>query len=101
MVPPSHGEATIFIPCARPVRPVGRVSSLVVPAVELAIIEHEGSHTNIDIAYGSLGTYVSRHALAIEGPLREYYLVGQLDTADRGAWRTEIGWPVFQTIRGR
>jgi DNA-binding transcriptional MerR regulator len=93
----AHGEATIFIPCARPVRSVGRVVPFVVPATELAITEHHGSHTNIDIAYGSLATYVSKHALAIDGPLREYYLVGQLETADQSAWRTEIGWPVFQT----
>ena len=95
----AHGEATVFIPCARSVRSVGRVSPFVVPATELAIIEHAGSHSNIDIAYGSLATYVSKHALAIDGPLREYYLVGQLETADQAAWRTEIGWPIFQTIR--
>lgn len=96
----ARGEATVFIPCTRPVRPVGRVIPLVVPAAELAIIEHDGPHTNIDIAYGSLATYVAEHALAIEGPLREYYLVGQCETADLAAWRTEIGWPIFQTIRG-
>jgi DNA-binding transcriptional MerR regulator len=96
----AHGEATVFIPCARPVRSLGRVVPFAVPAVELAIIEHEGPHTDIDIAYGSLATYVSEHALAIDGPLREYYVVGQLETADQAAWRTEIGWPIFQTSRG-
>jgi effector-binding domain-containing protein len=58
---------------------------------------HEGPHANIDVAYGALATYVTQHALAIDGPLREYYLVGPLDTADANAWRTEIGWPIFQT----
>jgi DNA-binding transcriptional MerR regulator len=96
----AHGEATVFIPCAQPVRPVGRVIPFVVPATELAVIEHEGPYTNMDIAYGSLATYVSKHALAIDGPLREYYLVGPLETADQAAWRTQIGWPIFQTIRG-
>jgi hypothetical protein len=37
----AHGEAAVFVPCARPVRAIG-------------------AHTNIDIAYGSLATYVSR-----------------------------------------
>lgn len=64
-------------------------------------VEHIGgvifSHANIDLAYGSLATYVTRHALAVEGPLREYYLVGPQDTSDASAWRTEIGWPIFQT----
>jgi hypothetical protein len=27
-------------------------------------------------------------------------LVGQRDTADTTQWRTEIGWPVFQTGAG-
>ena len=41
--------------------------------------------------------YVSDHALGVEGPIRERYLVGRLDTTDEGAWRTEIGWPIFHT----
>jgi len=93
----AHGEATVFVPCDTKVRAIGRVASRVVPAVELATLVHKGSHANIDLAYGSLATYVTRHALAIEGPLREYYLVGPQDTSDASAWRTEIGWPIFQT----
>jgi DNA-binding transcriptional MerR regulator len=93
----AHGEAMVFVPCDGEVRAIGRVASHVVPAVELATLVHNGSHANIDIAYGSLATYVTRHALAIEGPLREYYLVGPQETSDASAWRTEIGWPIFQT----
>jgi DNA-binding transcriptional MerR regulator len=93
----AHGEATVFVPCDGKVRAIGRVASRVVPAVEIATLVHKGSHANIDLAYGSLATYVTRHALAIEGPLREYYLVGPQDTSDASAWRTEIGWPIFQT----
>jgi DNA-binding transcriptional MerR regulator len=93
----AHGEATVFIPCDGKVHAIGRVASRVVPAVELATIVHKGSHANIDLAYGSLATYVTSHALAVEGPLREYYLVGPQDTPDESAWRTEIGWPIFQT----
>jgi DNA-binding transcriptional MerR regulator len=93
----AHGEATVFIPCSDIVRSVGRVSSRIVPAVELATIVHHGSHANIDVAYGALATYVTQHALALEGPLREYYLVGPQDTSDANTWRTEIGWPIFQT----
>jgi effector-binding domain-containing protein len=66
-----------------------------VPAVEIATIEHRGPHDNVDVSYGALATHVSQHALAVEGPIREYYLVGRLDTQDSSAWRTEIGWPIF------
>ncbi|MFC8796800.1 hypothetical protein ACFT2C_03630 [Promicromonospora sp. NPDC057138] len=36
------------------------------------------------------------HALAVDGPVHEAYLVTPADTPDRAAWRTEIGWPVFR-----
>jgi effector-binding domain-containing protein len=95
--PAGHACADQSVPCEGTVRAVGRVTARVVPAVELATIVHAGSPANIDLAYGSLATYVTQHALAIERPLREYYLVGPQDTPEEGAWRTEIGWPIFQT----
>jgi effector-binding domain-containing protein len=95
-----RGPATVFIPCAGPIRPVGRVTALVVPAVELAVITHSGPSADVDRAYAALATYVARRALAVDGPIREYYLVGQHDTADTTQWLTEIGWPVFQTAAG-
>jgi len=93
----ARGEATIFIPCSDTVHPVGRVVPRVVPAIELATLLHRGPHTNVDLAYGSLAAYVAQHALAVDGPIREYYLVERHDTPDETAWRTEIGWPIFQT----
>ena len=80
-------------------RPMGRVTSLVVPAAELATTMHTGPHTDIDRAYGALATYVTQNALAIDGPIREYYLVGPHETIDESEWRTEIGWPIFRTGR--
>ena len=92
-----RGLATIFVPFEGRAQPMGRVTSLVIPAVELATTVHAGSHTDIDRAYGALATYVTEHALAVDGPIREYYLVGQRETSDESEWRTEIGWPIFQT----
>lgn len=92
-----RGRATIFVPCAATVRPTGRLTAVEVPAVELAVITHAGPPADVDRAYGALATYVARHALAVDGPIREFYLVGQRDTADSSRWRTEIGWPIFQT----
>ncbi|NUR58577.1 MAG: MerR family transcriptional regulator [Catenulispora sp.] len=91
-----HGEATIFVPCDGPVRAVGRVRPAQVPAAELAVLEHTGPPIESDLAYGALADYVSRHALAVQGPIREYYLVGQRDTPEVGRWRTEVCWPVFR-----
>ena len=91
------GQVTVFVPCTGPVRPLGRVSALAVPAAELAIMTHHGPQTDVDRTYAALATYVARHALPVDGPIREYYLVGPRDTADTTRWRTEIGWPVFLT----
>jgi DNA-binding transcriptional MerR regulator len=93
----ARGEATIFLPCVGEVRRIGRVVPLVVPATEAAIALHIGSHNNIDLEYGALATYVTQHALAVDGPIREYYVVGPQNTLDETEWRTEIAWPIFQT----
>ena len=92
-----RGEATIFVPAAAEVRQLGRVTTLIVPATELAVILHPGSHAEVDRAYGALGAYVTDHALQVDGPIREYYLVSRADTPDESRWRTEIGWPIFST----
>ncbi|HEX4865208.1 MAG TPA: MerR family transcriptional regulator [Acidimicrobiales bacterium] len=93
-----RGEATVFVPCADKVRATGRVSALVVPEVELAVTTHLGPHGGeIDRAYGALGAYVAEHALAVDGPIREYYVVGPHETTDEDRWRTDIGWPIFDT----
>lgn len=99
----SHGSgaATIFVPHRGALRPMGRTTAVTVPAVELATTVHLGSHSDIDRAYGALATHVAQHALAVDGPIREYYLVGLHETTDDSAWRTEVGWPIFQTGRGQ
>jgi DNA-binding transcriptional MerR regulator len=92
-----QGAITLFCPLAETIRPIGRVERLSLPPVELATIVHAGSHSDIDRAYGALATHVSERALGVDGPIRERYLVGRLDTDDETAWRTEIGWPIFHT----
>jgi DNA-binding transcriptional MerR regulator len=92
-----RGEATVFIPTATEIQRLGRVEPLVVPAAELAITVHPGSLADVDRAYGTLAAYVATHALQVNGPIREHYLVSRQDTADENAWRTEICWPIFNT----
>jgi DNA-binding transcriptional MerR regulator len=91
-----RGGATVFIPTEGQVKPVGRVVQLFIPGAELAIARHDGSLTNIDLTYGELGAYVMKHEISLEGPLRENYLRGFLDTPEAGEWQTEIGWPIFR-----
>ena len=93
-----RGEATVFVPCDEQVRATGRVTAVVVPEVEVAVAVHTGAHSkDLDLVYGSLATYVSEHALGVEGPIREYYVTGPHETPDESQWRTEIGWPIFHT----
>jgi DNA-binding transcriptional MerR regulator len=91
-----RGEATVFIPVDGSVRPVGRVASIVVPAAELAVVTHHGSLHDVDITYGTLGSYVMRHELGVDGPVREYYLRSAQDADDPCEWQTQIGWPIFR-----
>lgn len=74
-----------------------RVQPYVVPAAELAVLMHEGSLTDLDRTYAALGTFVFERAIAVEGPIREYYLVTAFDTQDENRHRTEVAWPIFQT----
>jgi DNA-binding transcriptional MerR regulator len=92
-----HGEATVFIPTTAEIQRLGRVEPIIVPAAELAAAVHPGSLADVDRTYGTLAAYVASHALKVDGPIREHYLVGRQDTADENAWRTEICWPIFST----
>jgi len=92
-----RGRATVFLPCRDVPRPMGRIETTTVPAVELATTTHAGPHEGIDRAYGALAAFVARHALVVDGAIREYYLIGRHESADESRWRTEIGWPVFHT----
>jgi len=92
-----HGRATVFVPCTGSLRPMGRVRAQRIPAGEFAVLRHDGPPAEVDLTYAALAEYVARHALAVDGPIREYYLVGQRDTPDSTQWRTEVAWPVFIT----
>jgi effector-binding domain-containing protein len=88
------GEGTLYIPVAAVKATSGRARRLELPATDLAIAVHEGAHTDIDLTYGRLGTYVAERGLDAGAPLHERYLVSRLDTPDAARWRTEIGWPI-------
>lgn len=92
-----RGEALVFVPVDDHARPVGRVEPLVVPGAELAIAVHHGPLNTIDLTYGDLGTYATRHEIGVDGPLREYYLRNPLDVSEEEELITEVGWPIFRS----
>lgn len=95
-----QGEVTAFVPIpSAPAAPPGPGGPVVmeIPAVEAAVMLHEGPMDDLDRTYGALGTVVAERAIGVEGPIREYYLVGFRDTDDQSRHRTEVCWPVFQT----
>ena len=99
------GHATVFLPIATDdpdgqstaAREIGRVRPVTIPATELAVVRHDGPLADIDLTYGELGAYVMRHEIGVDGPLREHYVRGMLDTDDESDWVTEIGWPIFRS----
>ncbi|GLY77092.1 MerR family transcriptional regulator [Actinoallomurus iriomotensis] len=90
-----RGDVLIYRPITEPPA-VGRVRPVILPAVELAVTVHPGPHDDIDVTYGRLGAYVTDHALVVDGPVHETYLVGPRDDPDPDSWRTEVGWPIFR-----
>lgn len=93
-----EGAATLFLPTgpsSGPVPESGRVRMTELPAAELAVTVHAGSHDDVGRTYGALGTFVAERLLGVEGPVRENYLVD--DSEDARLMRTEICWPVFRT----
>lgn len=99
-----RSEITAFVPVdssagARSLAelPDGQVRRVEIPAVEAAIAVHEGPLDDIDRTYGALGTEVADRAIGVDGPIREYYLIGYPETEDESKHRTEVAWPVFLT----
>jgi DNA-binding transcriptional MerR regulator len=65
------GTATVFVPVGTPIDDVGRVRVVEIPAADLAVIVHHGTHDDIDRTYGSLASYVAESAISLDGPIRE------------------------------
>src|SRR6267142_1375216 len=76
LIASERGQATVFVPFSGDIRRTGRLTELVVPAAELATVVHAGSYRDFDLAYGALATHVTQHAIGVDGPIREYFLVG-------------------------
>lgn len=93
------GDVVAFMPVSgdAAVRHAGRVMPYMVPAAELAVLLHRGPLRDLDQAFAALGTFVFERAIAIDGPIREYYLVTSFDSEDETRLQTEVAWPIFQT----
>jgi DNA-binding transcriptional MerR regulator/effector-binding domain-containing protein len=91
------GEVVAYLPVGGQPEPLGRAQLVEIPGAELAVAVHEGPFGELDQAYGALGTFVAEREIGVEGPIREHYLVGFLDTDDESLHRTEVCWPVFRT----
>jgi DNA-binding transcriptional MerR regulator len=73
------GEVVAYVPT-----PSG---DLVLPAVTVAVLVHDGPFAELDQAYGALGTAVAARGIGARGAIREHYLTPQT---------TEVCWPVRQ-----
>jgi effector-binding domain-containing protein len=94
------GEIVAVVPVESAPVGAGRVERVPLARVEYATAVHVGSVDDIDRTYAALGAVVSERAIGLPGPIREDYLVSSFDTPDETRYRTEIGWPVFQTTTG-
>jgi DNA-binding transcriptional MerR regulator/effector-binding domain-containing protein len=90
-------ELTVFVPISGAMSPSGNVVIRELPPVELAIAVHRGSLRETDRTFGSLGAHVLERTIAVDGPIREHYIVTREDVKDDSQLVTEIGWPIFLT----
>ncbi len=91
------GEVTAHVSVLDEVPSSSRTAMVDIPSGELAIAVHRGWLADLDQTYGALGTYVAEREIGMDGPIREHYLVGELDTDDESNYVTEVCWPVVQT----
>jgi DNA-binding transcriptional MerR regulator len=88
------GDVTAFVPVGAEIQTSGRVEHVEIPGADVAVLVHRGAFSDLDQAYGELGTFVAERVLAVDGPIREHYLVTEDDTDDPAAYRTEVCWPI-------
>jgi DNA-binding transcriptional MerR regulator/effector-binding domain-containing protein len=93
-----YGEVVAFIPVEGPMRGSGRVALEALPPAEYAVAVHRGSFDDADRTFAALGSFVAERAIGVDGPYRENYPIGPLETPDVSQHRTEICWPVFLTV---
>jgi effector-binding domain-containing protein len=86
-----QGEATVWFPVTGVVPESGRVRMVEIPGGLFVAAIHDGPDARIDETYAALGTYVAERAISADGPVRERYLAGVLDS---GPLITEIAWPI-------
>jgi len=83
------GLVTAFVPVsAGSFDPSGSVVLMQLPALECAVLVHQGPFTELDQTYGALGTYVSEQGIGAPGPIRELYPDDD---------HAEVCWPITPT----
>jgi DNA-binding transcriptional MerR regulator len=95
------GEVVAFVPVDDVAPAGGRVELIDIPAADLAVTLHRGSFGDLDRTYGALGTFVSEHVLAAEGPIREHYLAAEAVTVEAMSPGVEVCWPIRHVPAGR
>ncbi|MBL7495597.1 MerR family transcriptional regulator [Frankia sp. CNm7] len=93
------GEVVAFVPVLPESAPDGDDRFAVLPRQRYAVAVHSGPFADCDLTYGWLGGQVAEHDTAVDGPIREVYLVGPDHTDDPSQFRTEICWPIQQGDR--
>ena len=89
----AEGEVVAYVPVGSARPRSGRVHDIELPAGRIAVAVHEGPFAGIDRTYGALGTFVAERGLGAPGPVRESYVVVDLD--DPARQRTEVCWPII------
>ena len=88
------GHARVYLPVRDSPTLEGTGVRWELPAARFAVALNVGPHSDVDRSYAALGTYAAANGRDGAGPVRERYLTGPFDTADKAQWRTEVCWPM-------
>lgn len=102
-----HGEpgATVDVeagfPVASPITATGHVTPGVLPGGRVVEATHVGPYDTMERTYAEVERFITAARLTPCDIMWESYLSDPHDEPDPATWRTEIFWPVRQTVAER
>ncbi len=67
---------------------------VVLEASSMVVYNHKGAYSNLYRSYAKIKAHTDSAGLIQTGPMREFYIVSPIQTADSNAWLTRIMVPV-------
>ena len=94
-MPSDSFDFEVGFPVVRPVIPVGRVRTSMLPATRVARTVYHGGYEGLGAAWGEFIAWVEGRGLETQDRLWECYISGPESSLDSARWRTELNRPLM------